>query len=142
MALWDRVVARYSNAQLVALTNPDDRGATTINQGKADAAVDDASAAFLTRAQAAYDDTNAQHVEVAVAGVIAYLQSRGGKAEGVAESSLSAFRSECDRMAQFGPRKRVSVQVTPETEPTDRTVAPSFDNPAWDELVPDRPRER
>lgn len=141
MALWDEVASRYSAEHLVALTNPDNRTARTVDTSRADAAVADVEGDFEVFAQESYDGTVKAHVSVGVRGVVAYLQERGGSASGVAQESLQAFRESLERMAKGRKRKRLLPKTDSPLEPTDEgersDLRPDFDRSKWEHLVPD-----
>jgi hypothetical protein len=83
--LWAAVVASYDSDGLIALTNVRDRGATSIDEtigtNAAQAVVD----LWPIYAQAAFDETNATHVEVGKRAVVAVLWSRGGASTSIAK---------------------------------------------------------
>lgn len=140
MALWDEVAARYSSRQLVALTNPDSQGQTSVDTGRAAAAVADVEGDFLTYAKTAYDGTNKAHVAVGVSGVLAYLVARGGAAAGVATVTLKDFQ---ERLAMLRPRLLPTSES--QLQPTDEfasrdTVRPDFDRGRFRHVIPDGPR--
>ena len=93
-------------------------------------------------AQETYDSTVTIHVEVAVRGVVALLQSWGGVATGVFTITWDAWKEECREMRGTRARARmlpVSTSVlTPSVEGTGSTVRPAFDIAKFDALIPGR----
>jgi hypothetical protein len=81
--LWTAVKADYDSDGLVTLTNIRNRAALTINDSVGVAASLAVINLWPMHAQAAYDSTNAAHVEVAEMGVIAMLWRRGGSASSI-----------------------------------------------------------
>lgn len=140
MALWDEVANRFSAEDLIALTNPDARTATSIDTTRRDSAVADAEAFFGIYAQTTYDNSNDTHVAVGVAGVVAILMSRGGSAPGVAEETVDKFIERLERLAKLDARKRLTPQAESNAlEPTDEfagdgTVRPEFDVRNFDDF--------
>lgn len=82
--LWTAVVARYPDSALVQLTNLGDRTTATVDTARGQLAAQAVINLWPLYAQAAYDETDAEQVEVATFGVIAVLQRRGGAARELA----------------------------------------------------------
>jgi len=81
--LWNAVVCDYDLDGLVTLTNTRDRSATEIDHVAGRRAAQAVIDLFPLYAQAAYDSSNAQHLEAAELGVIAMLWRRGGTASAI-----------------------------------------------------------
>lgn len=82
-ALWSAVKARYDSRGLVQLTNIRDRAATTIDDTVGREAAASVISLWPAHVQSVYDSADAQHVEVAVLGVIALLWRRGGASSAI-----------------------------------------------------------
>ena len=125
------VSARFRTQLLVQLTNQNDPTATSANSTVLGAAATDAAADFLTYTGTTYDETNAQHVRIAVLGVIAVLFQWAGQ-EGM-DSRLKAFRTACDEYARTNARARVTplsdkeLGPTPFTDGAGNALRPTFD---------------
>ena len=77
MALTDEVTSRYSAKRLQQLTNPGaPEGTGSIDTTRLGLAATDIEAEFETYCGVEYDGSEAQHVSVAVEGVIALLKKR------------------------------------------------------------------
>ena len=141
MSISDAVKLRYSVSHLAGLTSQNDPNATDINQAVLDAAISDIEGEFLSRGALTLDDTNKEHVNLAVFGVVALLEHRNAQGGGN-YAELERFRADLDRLAASSSRKR----VTPSTRSTRRTtedsqpMAPYFDDRRFDWSRPNPPR--
>jgi len=136
MALSDEVTLRYPEQVVKELTNPRSSSATTVDSTKLSQACTSVQAYFGLYAQAAYDSTKPVHVEVAVRGVVALLQSWGGSANGVARIKWDAWIEECRAVRDTRARARIQPQTTgvqvPSTE--DANQKPPFDDSRFREI--------
>lgn len=142
MSLWTEVVARYSTEKLRALTNPDNRSATSVNTTVGDLAVEDTMADFLTHAEIAFDETDARHIAAGVRGVIAHLMSYGAANSEGADAALRRFHDRLEKIRNTGPRGRLSPATQSELEPSDEFAGagphrPDFDRDRFGGFVPD-----
>lgn len=134
MALSDEVQARYSEQQLVELTNPRNPEATSIASAQLARACTAVEAYFGPFVHEVYDGTVQIHVEVAVAGVIAMLQRWGGSSASVGQIGWDAWRDDCERVRATRARARISPQAggsrtpTPERPDDDGRLLPPFDS--------------
>lgn len=135
MALADEVTNRYSDQELIELTNPESATATTIDTTYLGRAVTDVQAAFKVHAQIEYDGTVDTHVLTAVDGVIARLRT-WARTGGVGNDANSAWQdwvdNQCKPLKSVTSRARVSPvttsQLTPSAEVADgETRRPVFD---------------
>lgn len=131
-ALSTEIATRWSDEVLVALTNPDAPGETTIDTGREAAAIADVESDFLTHGQVALDNTDKQHINIGCTGIIAYLQDRGGVAEGIARESIEDFHKALERFVESDKRRRVDPETESKLVPTDEfagggEVRPTFD---------------
>lgn len=144
MALWDEVTTRLSSRTVVALTNPDDPTATSVDTARANAAVTDVQAAFEIFAQVVYDNDNALHVAVAIGGVEAYLIDRGAAGSAESGKSIARFHKQLERLARATTRRRMLPATNSELVPTDEfdgvtDVKPDFDRKHFDGYQLDNP---
>ena len=142
MPLSTHVQDRYSSQYLVELTNPQNRGATTVNTTILDNASADVDALFDVYSGVEYDDTDAQHIAVAVEGVIAFLMRRTGQS--AAESRITAWVSSMRDLSRIEGRNRVTPDSTTRMQPSadDRltsTPRPAFDDRRFDPFLPKAP---
>jgi len=145
MALSTHVTARFgTNGDFLRqLTNHDAEAAATVNTTRLGLACDAASAQFPIYAQVNYDDTNQQHVEVAVMGVIAFLRQWSTK-QGSASGEVDAYRQALKDIARISARKRVDPQTTSVLTPSDPdttagNVRPRFDPEQFEDVRPNPP---
>lgn len=141
MSLSDAVKLRYSQDQIKRLTNANDKNATGINQTVLDAAIADIGGEFLSRGAMELDETDPEHVNVAVFGVIALLEHRSAQGGGN-YAELERFRADLDRLARSRSRRRVtpSTRSTRKTTRDDRPMAPYSDDRRFDWSRPNPPR--
>lgn len=142
-ALATAVEARYHEQQLKELTNPRDASATTINSTKLEQACTSVQTYFGTYAQETYDSTVDIHVEVAVRGVVALLQSWGGSAQGVARIKWDAWLEEVKAVRNTRARARIEPATTSELTPSDEVtdgeeVRPWADRQHYRRLLPEQ----
>lgn len=130
MALSDEVALRYASQVLKELTNPRSTSASSIDATKMTQACTSVTAYFGLYAQAAYDSTKAIHVEVAVRGVVALLQSWGGASQGVQRIKWDAWVEECRAVRDTRARARIQPRTTGVRRPTadDANEVPDFDS--------------
>lgn len=131
MTLADEVKARFGEAWLVELTNPQAPGFTTIDNARLNAACSDTIARFSTYAAATFDEANPVHVAVAVEGVIAVLLSRLGTQSDDARRWMEAFETGLKRLALVDHRDYVSPSVVAES--------PRMPRSAGRYVIPGRP---
>ncbi len=142
MPLSTHVTDRYSTQYLVELTNPQDRGATTINTTLLGFAADDVDGLFDVYAGVAYDDSDAQHIAVAVEGVIAFLLRRTGQS--TADARISTWVSTMRDLSRTEGRNRVTPDSTTRMQPSadnrlTATPRPAFDDRRFDSFLPNSP---
>lgn len=143
MPLSTHVQDRYSDQYLVELTNPQNRNATTVNTTLLDNASADVDALFDVYAGVAYDDTDAQHIAVAVEGVIAFLMRRTGQS--AAEARIAAWITSMKDLGKTEGRNRVTPDSTTRMQPSSddrltRAPRPAFDDRSFDSFLPKAPR--
>jgi hypothetical protein len=115
MTLPTEVQARYGAEYLITITNPQSEGATTIDSTRLANACTDVEAAFvLESAATAFDINNAQHVAIAVEGVVGFLLRRLGTYSEEAERRIREFRSNLKSLASIDQRDYVSPAGVPE----------------------------
>lgn len=134
MALSDEVTARFGEAWLVEITNPQAPGFTTINTTKLNAACTDAVARMITGAAVApaeFDLANPTHVATAVDGVIGLLLTRMGTMSDDAKRWMESFETGIKRLASIDHRDYVSPAVSNE--------APRMPRSAGKYVIPERP---
>lgn len=143
MSLSDEVTSRVSAAKLVSLTNPDDTTATSVNSTRLGLAATDAAADFEVHAQVVYDGTDARHVRIGVARVVALLTERkgdGGAAKMLADTKqMLVDLSRVSSRGRILPRTNSVVVPTSEQEPDGGTPRPDFDRKRFDDFVPGSP---
>lgn len=142
-ALATAVEARYPAQVLNELTNPRDSTATSFNSTKLEQAVTSVQVYFATHAQEDYDSTVGIHVEVAVRGVIALLQSWGGSAQGVARIKWDAWLEEVKAVRNTRARARLEPATNSELTPSDEVdgtqeVRPFADRQRYRRLLPEQ----
>lgn len=144
MALADEVTNRYPASRLKQLTNPNDQDGGSVNTTKLGYAVTDVQADFTTYCATTYDNSNSQHVVVAVDGVIAKLalwqEAAGAQAEALHDRYLERLRA----LARVTGRDRITPKtktvLTSSSEQTGtETVRPDTDRELYDDLIPDPP---
>ena len=147
MALADEVEARYPESTLIQLTNPNDQDASAVDATILGLAVTDVQADFLTYTATTYDNSEAQHVAVAVEGVVAKLNMRKEAAGDVAVSKHDKYIERLEILAQVTGRDRITPKSTSVLTPSSERVAgstdpvrPDTDRPDYDDLIPDEPR--
>ena len=143
MALADEVEARYPLAVLVQLTNQNDQAASAIDATIMGLAVTD----VLTYCATTYDNSEAQHVTVAVEGVVAKLRKRSEAAGDVANAKHDAYIERLESLARVTGRDRITPKSTSVLTPSSERVAgstdpvrPDTDRPDYEDLIPDEPR--
>ena len=146
MALVDQVALRYSNARLVALTNPDQPGSTTtVDSARLAAAAADAEAEFRAVCGVAYDDTDARHVAVAVLAVEWKLLAYTGLHSEVSKTVEAAFLAAAERYALTGGgRHRVGPATSSPLQPSvqESGTRPDFDREHFQAIQLRPPRGR
>lgn len=141
MSLQSNVTARIPAHRLAELTNRDTNAATTTDGTILGLACTDVTAAFGTYTGAAYDDTVAGDVAVAVEGVVARLRSWASNDD----VAWNAWVTKAERYGKTTGRNRInwqtSSQLVPTTDDPDGTgdVKPAFDDTTFDGYRPDRP---
>jgi len=142
MPLSTHVQDRYSTQYLTELTNPQNRNATTVNTTLLDFSSSDVDALFDVYAGVVYDDTDAQHIAIAVEGVIAFLMRRTGQS--AAETRIAAWITAMKDLGKTEGRNRVTPDSTTRFQPSadDRLTAtprPAFDDRRFDSFLPKSP---
>ena len=145
MALADEVEARYPASRLIQLTNANDQEAVAIDATRMARAVTDVQADFLTYTATTYDNAEAQHVVVAVEGVVAKLGQRVEAAGATADAKHDKYIERLEALAEVTGRDRITPKsksiLTPTPERTGtETVRPDTDRPDYDDIIPDGPR--
>jgi hypothetical protein len=149
MTLQTNVESRYGEQYLVNLSNPADPSATTIGAALA-VACTDCEADFVIYAGVTYDEnaaTNplaAQHVSVAVEGVVAKLAIRTGTGGNYARTAHDDYVARLRDLALVAGRDRISPRTDSVLTPTservgDEVVRPAFDWPRFNDFIPDDP---
>jgi hypothetical protein len=144
MALLTHVTDRIGANRLKPLTNPGVPAAASINATILQKACDDVTADFDTIGQLAYDDTDAQHISVAVRGVVEKLRIWVGQLS-VNADGAEPWHLMLRALRDTGPRARVlpgSNSVVTPTERGDGTHRPDFDWPKFEDVTPDAPSTR
>lgn len=103
MALTDEVIARYSNQDLVNLTNPKSTSATTVDTTRLANAATDVGAYFKIYANITYDNTVATHVALGIEGVVLLLE----KYQVNSRVSLDDWFGRLRDLAKIGARNRI-----------------------------------
>lgn len=142
MPLSTHVQDRYSTQYLIELTNPQNRNANTVNTTLLANASSDVDALFDVYAGVIYDDADAQHIAVAVEGVVAFLMRRTGQS--TAETRISAWVSSMRDLSRTEGRNRIIPDSTTRMQPSadDRltsTPRPAFDDRRFDAFLPKSP---
>lgn len=143
MPLSTHVQDRYSTQYLTQLTNPQNRNATSVNTTLLGNAANDVDALFDVYSGVEYDDTDAQHIAVAVEGVIAFLMRRTGQS--TAEARVTAWVAAMKALGKIEGRNRITPDSTTRFQPSadDRltsTPRPAFDDRRFDSFLPKAPR--
>lgn len=142
MSLTTEVQARYSDAFLRQLTNPDKPEQTTIDTARLGYAVTSATAEFERLSSVIYDTSNAHHNDVAVEGVILKLiEYGGGNIAGMTASEVRArFEKNCAKLAATqGGRTRIQPSTDSDLTPSEEgAVRPEFDMADFRGLIPGR----
>ena len=122
---------RVSTARLIQLTNLNSDAATTVDTATLELAVTDMESEFQTIAMEELDDTDARHVALGIAGVIAFLVN--WKGQDADEKGMKAWRSRVADYAKTASRQRVSplssrtLGPSPDTDGSGRARRPEFD---------------
>lgn len=128
--LGDAVTARTATSRLAQLTQLNDANATTVDTTQLNYAVTDTTAEFETYAMEDFDSSNAQHLALGIAGVIAFLEAyKGQDAE---DKRLNAWRERVKSYARTSSRARIMPLVTPGLGPRSfPSNRPYFDVPRF-----------
>lgn len=86
--LWAATVAKYTSQTLVELTNADDRSGDSVSTAVGEVCAQEVIDLWPIYAHVTYDDDDAQHVAVAVRGVVAVLMERGGASPEAAKAKF------------------------------------------------------
>lgn len=136
--LGDAVTARDTAGRLVNLTNAATsagRAATTVNATVLAAAVADAVAEFGTKAGETFDENDAQHIQIAVPGVWAFLAL--WKGQDAAQAQMDRFVRSCEDYRATRSNKRITPVGTRDVGPSDDVDStgagrrPEFDSPRF-----------
>ena len=105
-------LARYSDARVRQLSNPDKVAPTAIDTVKLDKAVEDALADFRALVQIPYDEDETDHARVGVVLVEANLAEKGTATSSTAEGLRNTAAEKADALKlTAGGRGRPSVQT-------------------------------
>ncbi len=130
------VEARYSSTRVRGWTNGDNPDASTVNQTILLQACSDATNDFPTYVGVDYDETDAQHLLMAIRGVRAYLLLYMDQSDG--QKYLDTYHDDLERLAKIKGRDRVQPQTTSRLVPTiegaDGRTRPNFDNSTFDDV--------
>lgn len=142
MALIDQVRLRFTSAQIVQLTNPDDENATAEDSTKLQDACDDAEAEFEDRVGQTYTETIRSHRALAVLMVKLKLIEYGASADETAEALRGRIDKLVDSTANVRARDRVAPQTNSQLTPSDEVVGtetrrPAFDDNFFNEIIPE-----
>lgn len=147
MALTTQVTTRLSTTLLRALTNPDAPSASSVDSTRLAAAATDVEADFRIIAGISYDDSDARHVAVAVAGVVAKLKLAGSASQDRAQKEEERFHKRLADLAKVTSRSRLAPKSTSDLTPSSelpesgRDVRPDFDRTHFGSMIPDSPCE-
>lgn len=139
------VQARIATSRLVQLTRPNDDTATTVDTTYLELAVTDVEAEFQTWAQQEFDATDARHLALGVAGVVAMMRLWKGQSKDE-EAAIDGWRKRCQEYAKTSQRRRVvptsssRAQPAAERPDADGIVHPTFDVPRFDGYDLDPPQ--
>ena len=111
MALATHVIDRISADRLIPLTNQGAQGAVTVNATRLGNACDDVIAEFKTIGELLYDDTNAQHISVAIRGVMDKLRIWIGQIM-EREDGSEPWHALLIKLRNTGPRARIQNSCT------------------------------
>lgn len=142
-ALATAVEDRYDAQILKELTNVRDPSQTSIDSTKLERACTSVQTYFATHAQEEYDATVDIHVEVAVRGVVALLQSWGGAAQGIARIKWDAWLEEVKAVRVTRARARVEPATTSQLTPSEEVdggeeIRPWADRQHYRRLLPEQ----
>jgi hypothetical protein len=118
MSLVTEVQARYPANRLKQLTNPGDESASAVDTTFLGYSATDVEAEFEIYAGVTYDGTDARHVAVAVAGVIAKLYLRGEAPGEKAQSLHDDYLERLQALGKVTGRDRLKPQTTSQLTPT------------------------
>lgn len=134
---------RLSSQQQIALTNPDDTTASSVNATRLAAAETDASNAFYALTGVEFDSTNSEHVSIGVLGVTYYLYTYRGLPK---SASTEAAKTEWERIIDKWNRTRGNMTwqvplTNSQLNPTqdEPGALPRFDRRVLSDLVPRAP---
>jgi hypothetical protein len=144
MTLAAEVQSRYSVQQLKNWTNPLNPSATIVNTTLLNLACTDVTADFLNMAELAFDVANAEHLSVAVEGVVMKLRMWAGQLPDET-ARLDLWGKRLKSLRDTGPRRRVdpvtNSLLTPTVDDTSRgPVRPAFDKSVFEPLIPGAPK--
>jgi len=136
--LWESVEARFNAQDLIQLTRAGGAlSETTLDQDRADAAVADVVGAFVTQQAGIFDEDDAQHVEVAVDGVIARLKTFAKSGDDKAKAEWKQWKSS---VRQELSSVTLRARIIPATSSPDRALEPGpFAPGRFDDYIPDPP---
>jgi hypothetical protein len=142
VSLADRVTERLSTSRLTALTRPDSSSSTTVDTTLLGLACTDAAAEFAAYAEATYDESDAQHVTLAVQGVELVLARYAGRASSDEyQRSWERWTTACRALAATASRARISPETTSELTPSTEVEdgeerQPDFDRARFFDVIP------
>lgn len=144
MALWDEVKLRYSAQLLIELTNVDLPGGDTVDNTKGTQAATDAEKWFKRGTQLAYDNTDAEHVAIAIRATVTLLKEYSGRFSDVVEREKKDIKEDMDELRNLGPGKRITPATDSELDPSDdeniiEPNRPIFDTERFSDITPNEP---
>lgn len=144
MALWDEVALRYSATLLKQLTNVDLPGASSINSTVGTQAATDAQQWFKRVAQLTYDNTDAEHVAIAVRAVVMLLREYTGRFPDIVERERVVIEASMNQLRDLGPGKRITPTTDSVLDPSDdenlvNPQRPVFDTERFSDVTPSEP---
>ena len=147
LALWNRVLNRYSDQLLTSYTNPDNPTATAVDTTKGTNAANDAREWFQRTVGVAYDDTDSAHHDIAIDATYVKLREYAGKTTETVTKDRKRVEAQMALLASRTHNKRVTARTTlrnviptPE-DGTGVTPRPIFDDPRFDPVTLDDPRQ-
>jgi hypothetical protein len=127
---------RLSSEEVIQLTNPKNRGATSIDTTRLNNAISDVEGYFQIHANTTYDDTDGRHVAVAMEGLELILRKRHGNSN----IDLSGWIEELVALGKVTGRNRISPDSSSvKTVAVDTDAKKPFDlNRDFGNIIPDR----
>ena len=140
MALTDEFTARYSADYVLQITNPDLNSASSADTDRLGYAAADATGMFQTYVGVTYDNTDAQHLDLALELVDYKLRvyARGPSVDTRREEKdlIAKLKALGLQLARFAPLPQSTSNLVPTRETTDREVRPTFDRANMRDMLP------